>query len=306
MNTPIVWALGGVAVAALSPALLRLMVTRGVQAARVLTAWMALVWFSVLAIAVPALAEVAHRCWLVLHDGQPSRLDSIIAALSVTALIVAFGRCGWRMRSSAAARAGVHRQHVEVARILGGADPGVEAVVWLPVNRPLAYSLSGRPPMVVASTGLRSCMDPEAVSAVLAHEVAHLARHHHRLVQAAELLATGFPWLPLLAQSPALVGTLVELDADAHAAHRVGTAGLRRALHAMANVGAPGAVPASALSVTGADTGLRLTRLSKMSAQPNRSPAVLGLATAAAAITVPVLTVSAVMAILALTSCVNF
>lgn len=305
MNTPLVWALGGVAVSAVSPSMLRLMVARGVGAARILMAWMALVCLSVLGIALPALAEVAHRCWLVLHDGQPSRLDTAIAALSITGLIVALSRCGWRMRSTAATREDVHRHHLEMARILEGTDPDAGAVVWLPVNHLLAYSLSGHPPMVVASTGLRSRLDPEAVTAVLAHEQAHLARHHHRLVRAAELLATGFPWLPLLAQSPTLVGTLVELDADAHAAHRVGAAGLRRALHTMASLGPSGAVPASALSAIGANTRLRLTRLNDMSAEHARIPAALGPATAAAAIMTPVLIVSTVMTITALTSCVN-
>ena len=305
MNTPLLWALGGVAVSAASPSLLRLMVARGIGAARILTTWMAMVCLSVLGIGLPALAEVAHRCWLVLHDGQPSRLDTTVAALSITGLIVALSRAEWRRRSSAAIREDVHRHHVEMARILEGADPNAGAVVWLPASQPLAYSLSGRPPMVVASTGLRSHLDPEAVTAVLAHEQAHLTRHHHRLVQAAELLANGFPWLPLLKQSPTLVGTLVELDADAHAAHRVGAAGLRRALHALAGFGPPSAVPASALSAIGANTRLRLTRLNDMSEEHVRIPAALGPATAAAAVMAPVLIVCAVMAITALTSCVN-
>lgn len=305
MNAPLMWALGGAAVSAVSPILLRLMVAHGVRAARILMTWMALVCLSLLGIGFPALAEVAHRCWLVLHDGEPSRLDTAIAALSITGLIVALSRSGWRRRSIAATRQDIHRHHVEMARILKGTDLDAGAVLWLPADRPLAYSLSGHPPMIVASTGLCSRLDKEAVTAVLAHEQAHLTRHHHLLVQAAEFLANGFPWLPLLAQSPKLVGTLVELDADAHAAHRVGAAVLRRALYTVAGFGPTSAVPASALSATGADIGLRLTRLKDMSREHTRVPAALGPATAAAAILTPVIIVSAVMVITALTSCVR-
>ncbi|MDZ4265895.1 MAG: M56 family peptidase, partial [Mycobacterium sp.] len=69
-------------VAVISPAVLHSMVRRGVAASRVLVIWAALVSGAIILIALPALGEVVHRCWLVLHNGQPTRFDATVALLS--------------------------------------------------------------------------------------------------------------------------------------------------------------------------------------------------------------------------------
>jgi Zn-dependent protease with chaperone function len=130
-------------------------------------------------------------------------------------------------------------------------------VLWLPLDVPTAYSVSGRPPLVVASMALRHCLDADALAGVLAHERAHIARRHHTLVGAAEAVAAGLPWLPLMRRSPALVRTLVEFDADDHAARALGPEGLQRALQTLR----PLHPPAPMLAITGDAVDMRMSRL---------------------------------------------
>ncbi|KDE97136.1 peptidase M48 [Mycolicibacterium aromaticivorans JS19b1 = JCM 16368] len=251
-----VWLVTGLALGGVSPALLRVLVRRGIHPHILLLAWLTLLSATVVQIALPGLGDVMHRCWLVLHNGQPDRLDGIGGALSAAMLLTAFVRAGWALRRSAAARRALRDRHLGLARILGGARRD-QGVLWLPVAEPVAYSVPGHPPLVVASTGLRAVLDADALAGVLAHERAHLARRHHMLVAAADAAAAGFWWLPLMRASPALVRTLVELDADAHAARLHGAGGLRRALQTLR----PAPVAAPALGITSECTELRLARL---------------------------------------------
>lgn len=47
---------------------------------------------------------------------------------------------------------------------------------------PAAYCVAGRYPTVILTTGALRALDPDQLDAVLAHERAHLAGHHHRLL----------------------------------------------------------------------------------------------------------------------------
>jgi Zn-dependent protease with chaperone function len=151
----------------------------------------------------------------------------------------------------------LHDIHVELAWLLTGRTPRPGAVLWLPASEPLAYSLAGNPALVVMSTGLQQCLDSAAVRAVEAHERAHVRRRHHLLIAVAQAAAAGLGWLPLMRQSPSLVRTLVELDADAHAARSHGNLGLRRALQTLQSASAP----TPALGIASECTQLRLARL---------------------------------------------
>lgn len=301
MSAAWAWLVAGLVLAVAAPKLLNSLVRRGVDAQIVLLTWAALVSATVVSIALPAVGEVMHRCWMVLHEGRPDRADAAGAALSVILLFAAAVRAGWALRRSGAARRELHERHLGLARILSGAHPD-HAVLWLPIADPVAYSVAGHPPLVVVSTGLRDVLDTDALVSVLAHERAHLARGHHRLVTVAEAAAAGFWWLPLMRTSPALVRTLVELDADACAAQVHGPRGLTRALQALQ----PTSVPRPALGVAGDSTGLRLTRLAAL---PPRRALNVGaaptLVASLAAALLPVVSIATVAVVTALASCVS-
>ncbi|MCV7346007.1 peptidase M48 [Mycolicibacterium rhodesiae] len=251
------WTIGGIAVGVLTPPLLRALTRRGVDAAVLLAVWGVLVCVTLTAVALPGLAELLHRCWLALHAGPPGGVDTIAGIISAAALGIAAIRGGWQLSLTGRHRRRLHNKHAELAWLLTGRGPQPGAVLWLPAAEPLAYSLAGDPPLVVMSTGLQQCLDRASVRAVEAHERAHVGRRHHLLIAVAQAVAAGLGWLPLMRHSPSLVRTLVELDADAHAARTHGRQGLRRALHALKSAPAP----SPALGIAGDCTELRLARL---------------------------------------------
>src|SRR5580704_12560548 len=76
--------------------------------------------------------------------------------------------------------------HAETARIVGRPEPSLGAVL-VEHSEPVAYCVAGRHPTVILSTGALQALEPAQVSAVLAHERAHLAGRHHRLLAMARI-----------------------------------------------------------------------------------------------------------------------
>ncbi len=301
MTGVVVWVLSGVVVSVGSPRMLATMVRRGVAAGVVLAVWAVLVCATLVILAAPVLAEVMSRCAVLFGSGEQARPDVIAAVISAAILVIAAARAACRLRSARAARRDVHRRHLGVGRILG-AHPGEGAVLWLPLDEPTAYSVAGQPPLVVASTGLRACLDADALASVLAHERAHIARRHHTLVGAAEVGAAGLPWLPLLRRSPALVRALVEIDADDHAARTHGPSSLHRALQTLRTVDAP----APTLAITGDAVALRLARLATFRTPAGPIATANVTLTSLTAVLLAVLSTTTLVAVTAVASCTAF
>ncbi|MEX3655944.1 M56 family metallopeptidase [Mycolicibacterium fortuitum] len=256
--TAVMWvAIVGVGAGGVTQVGLHVLIRRGISAAALLCIWGVMVGLIITALALPALAELLHRCWLTVHSADTSSVSTPAGALSVSILLVTAMRGGWRLGHIGRLRHRLHGRHFEMMWVLTRERPRRGAVLWLPATQPLAYSLAGQPPLVVATAGLREVFDDATVGAVLAHEHAHVARRHHLLVALADALASGLGWLPLMRQSPSLVRTLVELDADAHAARGHGPHRLLLALQALQHATAPPA----ALGITSECTQLRLARL---------------------------------------------
>src|SRR6185295_18393248 len=68
------------------------------------------------------------------------------------------------------------------------------------------------------TTGAVQALDPGQLDAVLAHERAHLAGRHHRLLALARIGRLVLPFLPLMRNADEQVARLVELHADDAAA----------------------------------------------------------------------------------------
>ena len=71
-------------------------------------------------------------------------------------------------------------RHAQTARLVGHPEPALGAVL-VEHAQPHAYCVAGRHPTVILTTGAVRALDPDQLDAVLAHERAHLAAHHHRL-----------------------------------------------------------------------------------------------------------------------------
>ena len=86
--------------------------------------------------------------------------------------------------------------HAQTARLVGRPEPSLGAVL-VEHSRPVAYCVAGRHPTVILSTGALQALEPAQLSAVLAHERAHLAGRHHRLLALARIGRLVLPFLPL-------------------------------------------------------------------------------------------------------------
>src|SRR6185437_1824856 len=142
--------------------------------------------------------------------------------------------------------------HAAAARIAGRRLPGTGAgagaragaAMVLEDRQPVAYCVAGRPAAIVLTSGALAILDPAQLTAVLAHERAHLAGRHPLLITLARGLTAVFPGVPLFSRGAAEVERLAEMCADDAAARHSGRLALITALLTM---GTGTAVPAATL-----------------------------------------------------------
>ncbi|MFJ9889689.1 M56 family metallopeptidase [Streptomyces sp. NPDC091287] len=116
--------------------------------------------------------------------------DAFAGKASILALVVVTTACGVTVHRHYRFRARAHRT-------LAGLPGGDVAV--LPDDVPYAYALPGSPGRVMVSTALLASLEPAEHRALFAHERAHLAGRHHRLLLATRLAGCVNPLLwPLL------------------------------------------------------------------------------------------------------------
>jgi len=119
--------------------------------------------------------------------------------------------------------------------------------VLLEHSQPAAYCVAGRHPTVILTTGALQALAPGQLEAVLAHERAHLAWRHHRLLAMARISRRALPFLPLMRDTEAQVQRLVELHADDAAVQARDPGSLATALVVLATaVSAPTSASAAA------------------------------------------------------------
>jgi Zn-dependent protease with chaperone function len=135
-------------------------------------------------------------------------------------------------------------RHARTARLVGRPEPALGAVL-VEHAQPAAYCVAGRHPTVILTTGALDVLAPGQLDAVLAHERAHLAWHHHRLLAMARISRRALPFLPLMRDAEAQVERLVELHADDAATQARDPGSLATALVVLATAAAPMPVPAA-------------------------------------------------------------
>ena len=263
----------GLVVAWCLPALLTRLTAAGFSARLGLAAWLAAM-VSVLAAVLaaiqylitaavagwPQLAKAVCRsvaggaCTAVVYRSAVFELGLGLAA---TAAALALAVLAWRYGRSVQRAQRRTRAHAEAARITGRRLPDGAAVV-LDAARPAAYCVPGRPAAIVLTSAALAVLDPGQLTAVLAHERAHLAGRHHLLIALTRGLAATFPGVPLFSRGPAEVARLAEMCADDVAARCSSRPTLVTALLAM---GTGTAVPAAALAATGGAVAARVQRL---------------------------------------------
>ncbi|GGM48907.1 membrane protein [Longimycelium tulufanense] len=123
-------------------------------------------------------------------------------------------------------------RHAEAVRLVGRTNPSLACVV-VDEGPAIAYTVPGRPPLVVLTRATLRLLPPEQLAAVLVHERTHLAEYHHIPTDLARGLARAFR-LPLFAVGAATVPALLEMRADEAAARQHGRRTVAAALLSLA------------------------------------------------------------------------
>lgn len=117
--------------------------------------------------------------------------DQLFGKASILALLAVAASC--------ANVVGRHRRFRGLAHRTLDCSPARSEVAVLRDPSPYAYALPGTPGRIVVSTAMLACLDPAEREALFAHERAHLAGRHHRLLLAVRLAGCANPLLrPLM------------------------------------------------------------------------------------------------------------
>ena len=193
--------------------------------------------------------------------GTPAGAGIVTAGQVLTAGML--WRGAWTGVRFVRRRRAERRRHRLLVRWAGAHLPELRAVV-LEQPGAAAFAVGGQQNTVVVTRGIIDLLSGDELSAVLAHEHAHLAARHHRWLTAAALVAQALPFVPLPRDAPALVGRLLEMDADELAATRHEPRVIASALVAVATSAVARAAerPSGAPQITGgADALARVQRL---------------------------------------------
>ncbi|MGB0876186.1 MAG: M56 family metallopeptidase [Mycobacterium sp.] len=199
----------------------------------------------------------------VIATGQTGPLPQIALLGLGLAAIVAMSVAAARLTRTFASMRRRSYQHAEAVHVVGRRTSAPDVRV-LDGDTPAAYCISGRPSAIVVTSAAMAALDEHQLDAVLAHERAHLAGRHPRIVATLRSLAGAFPRLALMTEGAEHVSRLLEMCADDVAARRHGREPLLAGLLTMS-----GAAPVGALGAADVAVLERAERLTE-SSLPNR------------------------------------
>lgn len=274
MRPALLMCLYALAVAWYSPALLARLSATGLSARLGLVAWLTAIVsvLASLAVALQELVSAAMAGWHLLAEAfcqsvtgracappvyRSALIEVPLAGAALTAAL-ATAVLAWRCGRSVQRTQQLAHAHGAAALITGRRLPATSGTVVLDVPQPAAYCVPGRPAAIVLTSGALALLEPEQLTAVIAHEKAHLAGSHHLLVTLMRSLRAVLPGVPLFTRAPAEVTRLTEMLADDAAARRSGRPALVGALLAL-GTGTP--VPSRALAAAAGDVTARVQRL---------------------------------------------
>ena len=202
------------------------------------------------------LSGLIGACVLRLRDAYATPGGATVAGLGLTLFGAVVARTAVAAITHLRAVRRHALQHAEAARLVGRREPILGAVL-VDHAQPAAYCVSGPQPTVIVTTGALQALDPSQLDAVLAHERAHLAYHHHRLLAIARIASQVLPFIPLARDAATQIARLIEMHADDAATGSRDGEVLATALVALAST----ASPAPGLAAAATDAVQRIQRL---------------------------------------------
>ena len=201
------------------------------------------------------LSQLIGACVLRLRDAYATPGGATAAGLGLTLAAAVMARTALTAVTHLRAVRQHAVRHAQTARLVGHAEPALGAVL-VDHEQPAAYCVAGPHPTVILTTAALQTLDPDQLDAVLAHERAHLASHHHRLLAIAKIGRQVLPFLPLMRDADTQITRLVEMHADDAATADRDAGPLATALVVLAAAG-----PAPGLAAAATDAVQRIQRL---------------------------------------------
>ena len=212
-------------------------------------------------------AGVLASCLAFLCDvvfGHAGRIPQILLLGAAAGAVIAVSVATIRLVNNFLHLRARTRRHAEAIRLVGQPVRN-DGVFMIDAPERVAYCVSGKPPVIVLTTGAVAVLNSDQLDAVLAHERAHLAGRHHLLLGTLRSIAAVFPKLALMTQGATEVSRLLEMCADDAAARRYGHHTLLAGLMSLAGV-----APVGALGAAGVATLSRAERLALPATSPMR------------------------------------
>jgi Zn-dependent protease with chaperone function len=198
------------------------------------------------------LSQLIGACVIRLRDTYATPGGALVAGLGLALAGAVAARTAIAAATHLRAVRWHARRHTQAVRLVGRPEPVLGAML-VEHPQPVAYCVAGPDPTVIVTTAAVDALDRDQMAAVLAHERAHLAWRHHRLVALARIACQLLPFLPLMRETAAQVARLVELHADDTAAKAHDSRTLATALVVLAEKGglAPTGLVSAGLGAAG-------------------------------------------------------
>jgi Zn-dependent protease with chaperone function len=212
---------------------------------------------------VGGLASLARRLAYgqLVAPNQPLALTCIRLTALVAGFALFTALCGVLVMAFADAVAARRRQR-ELLALLAHGDPKVPGALVIDYPAAAAYCLPGIRSQIVVSVGTLDLLGPAELTAVLAHERAHLRARHDLVLIPFTSLRRALPRSRVIAQSYQTVALLVEMMADDRAL-RVRGLLARELATALLRFGTAGSedAPAGALAAAEGELTARVNRI---------------------------------------------
>lgn len=267
MNVYACLLIGSFAVAVLAPRILPRLTHSGRAPRLAVVVWalaigsVAISWLAAPALLLADLFRPSHSftraCLTVVRTLFGGRNGPAVQVLVFSVALLLAARVTRTLLAGYRASCSRTRRHIDSTRIVGRRLPGVDAYI-LDSDETAAYCLPGRDRTIVLSTGALAALTRPQLSAVLAHERAHLAGHHHLLLRLSNGLRSAMPRVRLFGIGAEEIARLLEMCADDAAARRHGRSAVAGALAALTGSYVP---PLGALAAYGPTAIARVWRL---------------------------------------------
>lgn len=177
-------------------------------------------------------SQVCQQCLTSSNPFAVTPVDTLIPSVALIAIPLLAGIISI-INIVSEYRTRVQRSRSTATALFDGSVPHTisgHRVSIVPDHRPWALAFPSRHGGIAVSTGALHRLEHEELTAVVAHEAAHLQQRHHIASDLVASIATHMRWIPFIREAAAALPSYLEIAADARACQRAGTPALVRAL----------------------------------------------------------------------------